>query len=187
MTINNPQTALLFHGTGGSLDNFWFPWLKTKLESHNFSVTAPQLPEADVVDIYAWRDFVLQNYDLENATLIGHSAGANLILALLEKLDKPITKAILVAGFYQPLTDMPHNHPTLVQNPNWQKIKQNCAQFYFVHSDNDPWGCNTTQGVFAQQHLGGELTVKENAGHFGSQTFHDPCPTLPVVADLCAG
>ncbi len=56
---------------------------------------------------------------------------------------------------------------SLVEKPfNWEKIKKSAKEFYFIHSDNDPYQCGADQGKIMQKHLDGELIIKPGESHF---------------------
>lgn len=121
-----------------------------------------------------WLDFIFSNktwlFD-QDTVLIGHSAGATLILRILERLPNEcsVSKAILVSGVVE-LGDKVETFPykrSLVKDPfNWEKIKDSAKAFYFVHSDNDPYQCGIDQGKIMQRQLGGRLILKSGEGHF---------------------
>lgn len=130
--------------------------------------------------------FVVQYGHFDHETLlIGHSAGVPLALAVLQELDYPIKRTLLVAGFCQPLPGMQPDHPSLPKNPDWAKIRRNCRDFVFFHADNDPWGCDHHQGEFMRQKLGGTLIVRTGEGHFGSTMFNQPYTEFPLLRDFC--
>src|ERR1700687_738100 len=82
------KNAIILHGTGDKNTNFWFPYIKGQLEKRGFKVWLPQLPNADKPNIKDWLPFVLKNGKLsEETVLIGHSAGAQLILSILESIN----------------------------------------------------------------------------------------------------
>jgi len=183
MTI---RRAILLHGTGAQPDFFWFPWLKRELEQAGLSVQAPQLPNADEPRLDTWTPFILGQCGLdENTVVVGHSAGAAVILSLLQSLEKPVARAVLVAGFSYPIPHMPADHPMLLPNPDWARMKGNCADIAFIHSDDDPWGCTHKQGEVLREKLGGTLVVKTGHGHFGSRVFNQEYSEFPLLRDIC--
>jgi len=100
------KNALILHGAGNNSLGNWFPWLKKVLEKKGLKVWLPDLPNSDSPDPAVWTKFILSNKDWEfkkHSIMIGHSAGATLILRLLENLpdDIKINKAILVAGYVE--------------------------------------------------------------------------------------
>src|SRR4030066_1490601 len=90
---------------------------------------------------------------------------------MLEQLPegKRINKAILVSGVVELGTkpEFFQYKRGLVEKPfNWEKIKKSASEFYFVHSDNDPYQCGSDQGEIMQKNLGGKLIVKPGEAHF---------------------
>ena len=179
------KNAVLLHGLQGNPDNFWFAWLRRELEGQGFRVTAPQLPEADKPNLAVWTEFALKNIAFDSGTIIiGHSAGCPLILSLLQELDHPVRRSILVAGFIR-LKEVKDDDVMLLKSPDWEKIKANGHDCYFFNSDNDPWGCDNLQGETLRQNLGGTLIVQSGHGHFGSKVFEQPYDTFPLLKEVC--
>lgn len=67
--------------------------------------------------------------------------------------------------------------------PGAKKIKQSAREFYFVHSDNDPYECGDDQGKIMQEHLGGELVVKPGEAHFNLEKGPE-YKQFPLVLEL---
>jgi len=179
------KNAILLHGMFGNPDNFWFGWLRAQLDQQGYKVTAPQLPDPDNPDLRVWTPFALQNLKFDEETiLIGHSAGCPLALSILNEINHPIRRAILVAGFIR-LDKMEDDNVMLMPSPDWDKIKRQGHDFYFFNSDNDPWGCDHKQGEALRLRLGGTLIVKTGEGHFGSKVFEQPYSTFPLLKDVC--
>lgn len=177
------KNASIFHGTGGTPDLFWFPYLQSELKSRGFDVWLPQLPQADKPDINVWLPFALSEgrYD-EETILIGHSAGCPLILSILENIDSKIKLAVLVAGFTEPLDEKPE--PILQKSYDWEKIQSHVENFIFINSDNDPWGCDDKAGRKMFDKLGGTLIIRKGEGHMGSTSFNQPYKTFPLLPAL---
>ena len=98
------KNAIILHGTKTKPNEFWFPWLKKVLEEKGFEVWLPELPRADKPNRQDWLPFILENGKFTKDTVIvGHSAGAQIIPSVLEKLDVKIKQAILVAGYAKAL------------------------------------------------------------------------------------
>lgn len=179
------KNAIIFHGSGGHPSSFWFPFVKEKLEEKGYRVWAPQLPNPDGERLDEWLPFALENGNFDEETvLVGHSSGCPLILSILENLDHPIKKAILVSGFARPISDVPK--PILQESYNWEKIRKKCNDFVFVNSDNDPWGCNDKQGEYMKENLGGKVIVMHD-GHMGSEQFNQPYKEFPLIVELIWG
>jgi predicted alpha/beta hydrolase family esterase len=122
-------------------------------------------------------------YD-KDTVLIGHSAGAPLILSVLENITTPVRLAILVAGYARPKGEKMEEEKILQDSYNWSKIMKNCREFVFINSDNDPWGCNDVEGRHMFDHLGGTQIIKHGEGHMGSDTFKQPYKEFPLLVKL---
>lgn len=96
------KQAILLHGTGGSdIDYFWFADTKKHLEADGYKVWWPQLPNTHRPELQETLNFVLDSTPAldEQSIVIGHSSACPLILSLLERVDAPIARAMLVSGF----------------------------------------------------------------------------------------
>jgi uncharacterized protein len=93
---------------------------------------------------------IVQQYPADSRiVLVGHSSGAQAVLRYTEEYAT-CTTAILVAATYSDL-DNPHErasgyYPVLdanqqpIHNPyQFDKMRQNCPQWFQFHSDNDPF------------------------------------------------
>lgn len=186
------KKALILHGAGNNSQGNWFPWLKRELESKGFDVWAPDLPNADEPNQAAWLQTIFNNWKFnEESILIGHSAGSTLILRILERLPKKtiVQSALLVAGTVE-LGTKPEYFQykrSLVADPfNWEKIKAQCKNFTFIHSDNDPYECGSNQGEIMYKHLGGKLIIKPGEGHFNLE-MGEKYRQFPLVMEIVGG
>ncbi len=177
------KNAIILHGTGDRNDLFWFPFIKNILEEKKYEVWLPQLPNADIPTLKDWLPFILNGNFNNNTILIGHSAGAQLILSILENIDGQIKQAVLVSG-YSKLLRTTVDEPKNETEPNWEKIKGKAKQFVFINSDNDPWGCTDKEGRIMMDRLGGILVIPKGEGHMGSTTHQQPYKEHPLVAKL---
>ena len=75
--------------------------------------------------------------------------------------------------------------PSTCVTPDWATIRRNGHDFYFINSDNDPWGCTDRQGERLRDKLGGTLIVPTGQGHFGSKVFEQPYAEFPLLKALC--
>lgn len=177
------KKAVIFHGTDETPDNYWYPWLAKQLRDRGYQVEIPSYPDINHTHISDFLPKVLKNHSFDKETvLIGHSAGGPLLLSILEHIEVTISQAILVAGYSLPLEDEVRD-PVLQESYDWEKIKQNVKDIYFVNSVNDPWGCNDKQGRIMFDHVGGTQIVR-NEGHFGSGTHKQPYPIFELLDRL---
>ena len=96
------KTAAIFHGSGGSENSYWIPWLKGELQKNEYEVWTPSLSDCDgKPDLDEWVEKVeslapRKHFDL----MVGHSSGVPLILKLLSKdfkAGKPLMLAVICA------------------------------------------------------------------------------------------
>ncbi len=179
--------VIILHGTGGSPSDFWFPWLKSQLESVGYEVWVPQLPDTEHPDLKNWLPYVLENGTIASDTiLIGHSSGCPLILSLLQNISVRVAKAVLVAGFaYNLKPDV--EEPILQKSYDWLSIKNHVGSLIMINSDNDPWGCNDKSGRYIFDNAGGTLIIRHGEGHMGSLTFNQPYREFPLLLELIKG
>jgi len=178
------KNAILFHGTSSSPNSFWFPYIKKELEGRGYVVSIPRLPNTDYPDLKTWLSAALKEDVNQDSVLIGHSAGAPLILSLLEIIDVKVKQVILVSGYAREKGENPQPKAILQATYNWEKIKSNSSEFIFINSDNDPWGCNDLEGRHLLDNLGGTLIIRKGEGHMGSDSFNQPYLEFPFLVKL---
>jgi len=172
--------AIIFHGTGGSPDNVWYPWLDRCLTERSWSVDRPSYPLLNEEPIDTFLPQVLESHRFDTDTvLVGHSGGAALILAVLEQLDVTVAQAVLVAGYSTPPNDQAE--PVLQAQYDWKQIRSAATEFVFVNSVDDPYGCDAAQGRAMFDRLGGTLVIRDD-GHSGD--WDQPFPTFPLLEQL---
>lgn len=172
------KNAIIFHGTDCTPDEYWYEWIAEKLRQKWYTATVPYYPDINHENIETFLPKVLSNHIFDTETvLIGHSAGAPLILSVLEHIETQIAHAILVAWFFE-WTD-----PIIQTEYNWEKIKNNAKKITIINSTNDPWGCDDTVGEKLQENIRGELLITHE-WHFGSWTYNQPYPTFELLDNL---
>ncbi|HNQ30887.1 MAG TPA: alpha/beta hydrolase [Candidatus Woesebacteria bacterium] len=179
------KNAIILHGISSKPTDFWFPYVGEQLRSRGYNVWTPNLPQPDAPDIDVVVPFLLQNGTFTSETVvIGHSSGASLILALLEKLSSSVDCALLVAGFVERGGTRPKEavKPT-VDSYAWDKIRGNAHRIFIINSVNDPWGCDETQGRIMFDRLGGTM-ITNHDGHMGSQYYSQPYREFPLLLSL---
>ncbi|MEK7450700.1 MAG: alpha/beta fold hydrolase [Patescibacteria group bacterium] len=179
------KNVIILHGTGETKNSFWFPWLTRELLKKGYTVSLPELPNADYPDIKKWLPVALRETYTSETVLIGHSAGGPLQLSVLENINIKIKQAILVSGYARPKGKDKKPELILQDVYNWQKIAQNVKDILFVNSDNDPWGCDDVEGRYVLDHIEkGKLIVMKGEGHMGSDTFKQPYKKFPFLLKL---
>lgn len=165
--------AFIIHGSYGSPEENWFPWLKEELEKLGLRVFVPRFPTPEGQSMENWMEvFNIHIRDVdENTILVGHGTGAVFILDVLETLDKPVFGALLVAGFLGRLNipDLdPINSSFSEQEFNFPKIKQNAKNIILYRSDSDPI-VHIDNSVSLEKWLKIRPKIVEGAGHFNEE------------------
>ncbi|HSX42512.1 MAG TPA: alpha/beta hydrolase [Candidatus Saccharimonadales bacterium] len=169
------KNALILHGTDGSPELIWIPWLRQKLEAKGYDVWAPLLPENHTPNRQVYNDFLFgSGHDFTDNILIGHSSGAVEVLNLLddERLSH-IRMAVMVSPW---AGGKPNGYDTNEQFENlfpaegyeFVAMRAKAGKIAFLHGDNDPY-CPLEQAQFLAGQLDAPLTVIPNGGHLGKQ------------------
>lgn len=169
------MNIIILHGTNGSPDGNWFPWLKEQCSAKGHKTHVPQFPTPDNQSIESWTSaFRKQAPALdENTILVGHSLGATMMLHVLEALKESISKSIFVAPVMDEI-DLPEYdqlNKSFIKTPNfdWLTISNNAGKVTIFHGDNDPY-VPKEQPEFLQDQIGGELKIIKNGGHLNTES-----------------
>ena len=178
------KNIIILHAMGGSPEDFWYPWLESQLKKKGYDVWVPLLPEADNPQIDIWVPYIIENGKFtEDTVVIGHSAGAAVILLVLEELKAKISQAVLVSGF----SFYPGGDGILKPAYDWKKIKTNVGEMIFINSDNDPYGHNDVRGRMMLEMLdmpGSAQIIMKGQGHMGSKEFNQQYKEFPLLLRL---
>ena len=167
------RTAFIFHGTGGSSEGNWFPWLKGELEKKGINVIVPQFPTPEGQSLKSWLDILNKYKDLINSEtiFIGHSLGGMFLLKVLEQLSEPVYAAFFVSApiGLKPIKYYDSDYAFTHFEFNWPKITNKAKHFTVYHSDNDPYIC-LDNGKGLAKRLDVELTFIPQAGHINAES-----------------
>jgi uncharacterized protein len=163
----------IVHGALGNPEENWFPWLKQKLEALNYNVIVPKFPTPENQSLENWNKIFAEyeNQIDENTIFVGHSLAPAFLLSVLERINTTIKCSFFISGFLKLLGDEKFDsiNKTFVDKPfDWEKIKQNCKQFFVYHSDNDPYVPIECAEELADK-LNTKLKIIKNAGHFNKE------------------
>lgn len=164
--------VFIIHGTYGDPEENWFPWLKEELEKLDCKVFVPKFPTPENQSLENWLN-VFEDYERyldESAIVVGHSLGPAFLLNLLEK--RFVKAAFFVSGFIGLLNNEEFdelNKTFTDKEFDWNKIKENCKEFFVFHSDNDPY-VPLEKAEELAKNLGVELNIIKGAGHFNKDS-----------------
>ncbi|QGA80074.1 RBBP9/YdeN family alpha/beta hydrolase [Candidatus Nanohalobium constans] len=176
------EKAFIFHGTGASRDDHWFPWLEEKLEEKGVEVCRPDFPTPEGQELENWLE-VLDKQEIEidkDTVLIGHSLGAVFILNILNRRDLDIEAAHLVSAWTGLLPNEQFNEwNSTFQDADFdfEKIKRSIGEIHQFHSASDPY-VPLEKAEELAVNLESNLHLKADAGHFNTDSGYTEFPDL---------
>lgn len=138
------KTVFIIHGTWGSPEDNWFPWMKIRLESQWYRVFIPKFPTPHNQSIDSWmNEFEQYKKHINKDTIfIAHSVWPAFVLSVLESLNTSVKACYFASGFLE-LLQLPEfdilNETITSKQFNWEKIHENCKYFYMCHGWDDPY------------------------------------------------
>ncbi|MEK7227559.1 MAG: alpha/beta hydrolase [Patescibacteria group bacterium] len=177
----------IIHGWDGNPNQHWLPWLKKELESRNFLVNVPEMPDSGNPRKDAWVKYLadLVKTPDKDTYFVGHSIGCKAVLRYLETLQpgEKIGGAVLVAGWIT-LTNMDERTPDEIRvindwvNPpfDFDRIKSHCDNFTAIFSDDDPEVPLEENKETYENKIGAIIIMEHGKGHF---TEDDGVKSLP--------
>ena len=176
------KNAYIIHGSFGHPEENWIPWLKTELESKGYEVKVPAFPCGEEQNFDNWMEVIRPYLSemSEETVLVGHSIGPAFILAVLEQLETPVRKAVLVSGFLGLLGNETFdevNKTISAREFDWEKVRGNAGEFVMLHGSDDPY-VPPAKSVELGGHLGVTPIMIENGGHLNEAAGFTEFPQL---------
>ncbi len=166
------KNYLILHGSFGSNEGNWFPWLKEQLEKNNKKVLIPQMPVGVGNQNFENWSNVLNKLDIsENTVIIAHSIAPIFVCKYLITNQIKVKKLIFVCGFNNYLgidSDFDAvNEPMFIDN--FDDVKKYCKDIVCYYSDNDPYVKYDVEKAFADKLTDKQYVIK-NGGHINAET-----------------
>ena len=163
---------IILHGSFGSKDGNWFPWLKSELEGLGKKVDVPQMPIGVGNQNYEnWRNELDKLTINEYTTIIAHSIAPIFVCKYLINKKIKVKKLIFVCGFNKYLGIDPDfdavNEPMFIDN--LEDVKNYCNDIVCFYSDNDPYVKFEVEKEFADT-ISNEQYVIKNGGHINAES-----------------
>ena len=175
------KNAFIFHGTAGSPEGNWFPWLMKQLEAKRIPTTVPRFPTPEGESLAAWFEVLGAQVQKVNpeSILIGHSKGGMFLLKVLERIKEPVELAVFVSA---PVGERPilyYDADKKFSNFefDWEKIRSKAKRVVVFHSDNDPY-VSMANGERLAKELGVELILIPKAGHINTESGYTEFPPI---------
>jgi glutamyl/glutaminyl-tRNA synthetase/phosphoglycolate phosphatase-like HAD superfamily hydrolase len=166
----NKTTIFILHGTKGNINDNWFKWLKENLENYNYKIILENYPTPENQNLETWLKKLNEFEDKinKNTIFVCHSLSVPFILNYLEKTNKKIKSCYFIGGFLKVSVDEKRdkrNKTFMKETFNFEKIKNNCKNFYSFNSVDDPY-IPIEQGIELCKKVEGTFFKYEKAGHF---------------------
>lgn len=163
---------IILHGSFGSKDGNWFPWLKKQLENKKYKVDVPQMPVGVGNQNYDnWSEELNKLTINENTIIIAHSIAPVFVCKYLINNKIRVKKLLFVCGFNNYLgidTDFNSvNKPMFLDN--LEDIKKYCDNIICFYSDNDPYVPLNVEKVFADT-ISNKQHIIANGGHINAES-----------------
>jgi predicted alpha/beta hydrolase family esterase len=176
---------VIIHGTKGSPEGNWFPWLADSLRRQHAEVLVPRMPTPEGQNLTNWlREFWRQVGVIDEATtLIGHSLGATFLLCVLERQKAPIAQSVFVAGFLRPIgiAEYDQLNSTFIETPyDWVSIQRNAGSVVCLSGEEDPY-VPAEQGEELAAKLGVKNHIIPHGGHLNAEFGYT---SFQVLLDL---
>lgn len=186
------HSVCILHGTKGSADANWYPWLDTSLRAQSVHVCRPRFPTPDGQSLESWvAAFAAQYGQLrEDTILVGHSCGAALALRLLERTAVRITATVLVAPLSGEIgiPEFDRLNSTFITDPfDWERIRQRAGRIEVYMGDLDQYVPHEQQLSIAA-HLDVRPLLLPGGGHLNAETGYTTFPELlTLIQQINAG
>lgn len=166
------ENYLIIHGSFGSNQGNWFPWLKEELEEMKKDVKVPQMPVGvGIQNFESWQEVLDKEVINENTTIIAHSIAPIFICKYLITKKVKVKKLIFVCGFNNYFginADFDSvNGPMYIDN--YTDIKKFCNNIVCFYSDNYPYVKYEVEKEFANNISNKQIVIK-NGGHINSES-----------------
>ena len=166
------EKYIIIHGSFGSKDGNWFPWLKDELERLNKSVIVPQMPVGvGNQNFENWANVLDELKIDENTIIIAHSIAPVFVCKYLITNKIKVKKLVFVCGFNNYLgidSDFDAvNEPMFIDN--LERVRDYCNNIVCYYSDNDPYVKFEVEKAFADE-ISNEQFIIKNGGHINAES-----------------
>ena len=168
----NFNNFIILHGSFGSKDGNWFPWLKGMLEGYKYEVDVPQMPVGvGNQNFDNWsKEFDKLKID-EKTVIIAHSIAPIFVCKYLISKKIKVRKLVFVCGFNNYLgidPDFDAVNESMFTD-NLQEIKEYCPEIICYYSDNDPYVRFDVEKEFADIVATRQHIIKDG-GHINAES-----------------
>lgn len=193
---------VIFHGSYGSPEGNWFPYLKTQLEQLGQEVLVPRFPidtwetveqkgegyTSPIQNLTAWMETfekdVLPWLHNGKICFISHSISPVFTLHILTKHNLQLDSAIFVAPFLETLPEWQFNavNQTFYKSDfDFHQLQKLVPVSYSLYGDNDPHVPINQPMTFAEKMNSSKVIIK-GGQHLGASAGFTQ---FPLLLELC--
>ena len=168
------RNVFIIHGSNGSPEENWFPWLKKELERLDNRVFVPRFPipvnkkEGHKLNLWFNKFNEYKQYINNKTIIVAHSRGCTFAYHLLPKLNIKIDSLFLVGPFidyFRWRPDYYEEFDSFQAKPYlWNIIKKLANHIEVFQSTNDV--IPVAEGQLIANSLDAQIHIVKNAGHF---------------------
>ena len=163
---------IILHGSFGSKDGNWFPWLRNIIKNKGYKFENPQMPVGANNQNYENWAFEMDKLDInENTIIIAHSIAPVFVCKYLINNKIKVKRLIFVCGFnnYLGIDELfdSVNKPMFLDN--LVDVKNYCSDIICFYSDNDPYVKFDVEKSFADL-ISNEQVVIHGGGHLNEES-----------------
>lgn len=170
--IPNINNYIILHGSFGTIDSNWFPWLKKQLENKKYKVDVPQMSIGVGKQNYINWSNELKNLTInENTTIFAHSIAPIFVCKFLVTNQIKVKRLVFVCGFnnYLGINEEYDAVNESMYFDNLSDVKKYCSDIICYYSDNDPYVKFEKEKEFADTIATEQYCIK-NGGHLNSES-----------------
>lgn len=177
MSSHTPSHALIVHGSYGTPDENWFPWLRSQLEKRGIETIIPRFPTPEGQSLTSWRAVFHQEVDAvgNGWLLFGHSLGVAFLFDVLERSAAPVDGFFSVSGFTGliGIEEFDSVNRTFVERQfDWERIRYSARHAYVYQGADDPYVPQFWSEFLAEK-LDAERRVLPGGGHLNASAGYD--------------
>ena len=178
---------VILHGTEGTPEGNWFPWLSKELEKLGHKTIRPVLPTPEGQNIENWTKVINSAVEEvggsdKNTVIVAHSMSPMAVCHYLNKYNVKIGAAFFVSGFTDYVDDLEPYHTVnprfFDKNFDWEKLKKNCSKIICFAGDNDPYLPQDVLQRFSTLCGAKEFIIIPNGGHLNAESGYTTFPLL---------
>jgi len=173
------MNVLILHGILGKAGENWSQWLCDELESKNYNVIMPNLPEADHPDRTTWLQVVsdLMGRLGDETIIVAHSLGVATALDYLESKTGKIKGLVSVSGFGDDYGMELNSYFMREKAIDYSKVNDSVTNKYVFYGDDDPYVPQDSLKLLADE-LRVTPTIVEKGGHLNEAAGFNKFPQL---------